>query len=239
MAWLRLYPKPYPGMPYNEASANRITGDMSVIKEKDESSNALFPITTRKLGTPIAQLLFPGFRKPLVILEDPSRNLGHFGVPQQGVRQSSHGPGHVLAPMFPRASICRYTTPELRAQKRLCVDVMGVDCLRKAAAPNIYKATIELIELWRLKASTIYKDRTFSIYEDQGCRPGRHLGRSGRRGAGRHERHNSPETPTTRRRSGPGNSRTYTPRYRKFRSTVTAEIGQGDETGPSREIPAS
>ena len=46
MAWLRLYPKRYPGIPYNEASANRITGDMpdlvSVIKEMDESSNTLF-----------------------------------------------------------------------------------------------------------------------------------------------------------------------------------------------------
>ncbi|KAI1641085.1 hypothetical protein F4809DRAFT_636858 [Biscogniauxia mediterranea] len=226
MAWLRLYLKPYPGIPYNEAYANRITGGMSdlvpVIKEMDESSNALFPITTRKLGTPIAQLLFPGFRKPLVILEDP-REIEDILVRRNKEFDKAPMALDIFSPMFPRASI-----GQLRAQKRLWVDVMGVDFLRKATAPNIYKATIELIELWRLKASTVYKDRTFSVYEDfkdAALMPPWTPSGSQCDTIARNSNHPAPKWAQK--------FETYTPRYRKFRSTVTAEIGEGDE-----EIPA-
>ena len=43
---------------------------------------------------------------------------------------------------------------------------MNVEFLRKAAAPNIHKATLDLLDLWKLKAFTIYKDQAFEILED-------------------------------------------------------------------------
>ncbi|KAI0484563.1 cytochrome P450 [Xylariaceae sp. FL0804] len=43
---------------------------------------------------------------------------------------------------------------------------MSAEFLRKAAAPNIHKSTLELIELWRLKASTLYKDKPFHVHQD-------------------------------------------------------------------------
>ncbi|KAI1412113.1 hypothetical protein F5Y13DRAFT_190470 [Hypoxylon sp. FL1857] len=43
---------------------------------------------------------------------------------------------------------------------------MGSEFLHKTAAPNIYKATLKLLDLWRLKPSTAYRDRPFSVHED-------------------------------------------------------------------------
>ncbi|KAI1214737.1 uncharacterized protein F4807DRAFT_7292 [Annulohypoxylon truncatum] len=86
MVWRKLCPTPCPGIPYNQKSAGRITGD----------------------------------------------------IPD----------------------------PELKAQKRLWADVMGSEFLHKAAAPNIYKATLELLDLWQLKASTVYRVQPFSVHED-------------------------------------------------------------------------
>lgn len=44
---------------------------------------------------------------------------------------------------------------------------MSAEFLHKAAAPNIYNATLNLLELWRLKAlSAVHKGRPFKVTED-------------------------------------------------------------------------
>ncbi|KAG7286273.1 hypothetical protein NEMBOFW57_008581 [Staphylotrichum longicolle] len=165
----KLYPKPYPGIPYNEASAKRLTGDLPdlvpVIKETNEFSESLFAVTTQKLGVPIAQFLFPGIRKPLIILED-AREIEDILVRRNKEFDKAPMALDIFGPMFPRASLAQLTTPELKAQKRLWADVMGTNFLRSVAAPNIHKSTCELLDLWRLKASTIYKDQAFNVLED-------------------------------------------------------------------------
>ncbi|RYP56891.1 hypothetical protein DL771_011533 [Monosporascus sp. 5C6A] len=264
MAWRKLYPKPYPGIPYNKQSANRITGDIPdlvpVMQATNEFSNAVFTITTQKLGTPIAQLLFPGIRKPLIILEDP-REIEDIVVRRHKEFDKAPMAVDIVAPMFPRASLSQYTTPELKAQKRMWADVMGAGFLHKAAAPNIYKATLELLELWRLKASTVYKDQPFSVHEDfqnaaldaiwvavVGEEPGvmrYEIKRLQNKIAGSSKDMDGPlprgsflkEEVTYISQTIARNSNspvpkwaqkleTYTPRYRKFRATVSAEIGR-------------
>lgn len=42
-----------------------------IIETTNEFFNTPFTVTTQNLGVPIAQLLFPGIRKPMVIIEDP------------------------------------------------------------------------------------------------------------------------------------------------------------------------
>ncbi|KAF7539305.1 hypothetical protein G7054_g2238 [Neopestalotiopsis clavispora] len=164
-----LYPKPYPGIPYNAESALRITGDIPnlvpIIQETKEFSYSIFSITTQKLGQPIAQMLFPGIRKPLIILEDP-REIEDIIVRRNKDFDKAPMAIDTFSPMFPHATLAQYTTPELKAQKRLWADVMSTEFLRKAAAPNIYKSTLELLELWRLKASTASKDQPFNAFED-------------------------------------------------------------------------
>lgn len=172
LIWARrkLYPNPYPGIPYNKESANRILGDVPdlarLVASEHQSTQPILDVTTGRLGTPIAQLLFPGLlRKPLVILDDPreiedivNRRNKEFDKAQMSI--------DFISPMFPHGTLSQFTTPELKAQKRLWVDVMGPDFLRRATLPNMYEAALELVELWRLKTSTLYKEAPFKIDED-------------------------------------------------------------------------
>lgn len=169
--WLvrQLYPKPYPGIPYNQHSAKRISGDIPdlipVIKAKNQFSECLFDITTQKLGTPIAQVLFPGLRKPLIVLEDP-REIEDILVRRNKEFDKAPMSIDMVSPMFPNGELAQYTTPELRSQKREWADTMRPDFLHKTAAQGIYEAALDLVELWKLKASTIYKEQPFKVNDD-------------------------------------------------------------------------
>lgn len=169
LAWRQLLPRPYPGIPHNKASAARIAGDIPVlipvIKETNEFCNSLLTITTRKLGSPIAQFLFPGLRKPLIILDDP-REIEDVLLRRNKEFDKAPISIDVIRPLFPKGSLTQYTTPELRAQKRLWADVMNVEFLRKTVAPNVHRSMLNLLKLWRLKASTIYKDTPFAVLHD-------------------------------------------------------------------------
>ncbi|KAK0723627.1 cytochrome P450 [Apiosordaria backusii] len=164
-----LYPKPYPGIPHNAHSANRIAGDVPdlipAIKRSKASSEAIFSITTHKLGTPIAQLLLPRIRAPMIILDDP-REIEDILNRRGKEFDKSPFSLSVVGPMFSKATLAQFTTPELKAQKRLWADVMGIDFLRKTAAPMSYKSTLELIQFWRLKATTACKDQAFNVLDD-------------------------------------------------------------------------
>lgn len=165
----KLYPKPYPGIPYNEASAKRIAGDIPdlipLVAKTNEFSDAFFTVTTQKLGVPIAQMLLPGFRNPMIVLEDPREIEDILARRAKEFDKSPMAVG-ILGPMFPRASLSQLTTPALKAQKRLWADVMSNDFLRRTAAPNIHKSACELVDLWRLKATTASKDQAFNTLDD-------------------------------------------------------------------------
>lgn len=168
--WVRskLYPKPYPGIPHNLRSAARITGDVPelipIIKSTKEFSESLFTITTQKLGVPIAQVLFPGIRKPMIMLEDPYETQD---ILLRRAKDFDKAPIAVdlFGPMFPNSTLGQYTTPKLRELKRLWADTMKRDFLLRTAAPNIHKSAVELIELWCLRTS-VSPDQPFQTLED-------------------------------------------------------------------------
>ncbi|KAI0160165.1 cytochrome P450 [Xylariaceae sp. FL1272] len=164
-----LYPTPYPGIPFNESSAKRLMGDLPdllpIVQETTEFSNSVLTLTTRRLGTPIAQFLFPTIRRPLIVLEDPyeiedillRRNREFDKAPFAVAMYSS---------AFPKGTLSQFATPELKAQKRLWAEALSHEFLRKTAAANIYVSALELIELWRLKATGLHKDKPFEAYQD-------------------------------------------------------------------------
>ena len=168
--WFRpkLYPKPYPGIPYNLHSAARLTGDIPdlipVIEATKEFSESLFAVTTQKLGVPIAQMLFPGIRKPMIILEDPYEIQD---ILLRRAKEFDKAPMAIdlFGPMFPNSTLAQYTTPELRELKRLWADTMKRDFLLRTAAPNIHRSAMELIELWRLRES-VALDQPFRTLDD-------------------------------------------------------------------------
>lgn len=164
----RLYPRPYPGIPYNRLSAKTITGDLpeliSLIKANNEFSDNLFTITTRKLGTPIAQMLMPGFQKPLIIIDDP-REVEDICVRRNTEFDIAPMEVEISGRMFPNSPLSQYTTPELRSHKRRWADTVSHEFIRATVSRLAYKATLELVELWRLRASTI-KDEPFMALDD-------------------------------------------------------------------------
>ncbi|KAI0435981.1 cytochrome P450 [Xylaria telfairii] len=161
----KLYPKPYPGIPYTKAPTVGLAGDMldllSAIQESNEITDSMLAVTTRKLRTPIAQIIFPRFRKPLVIVDDPyevedivTRRHAEFDKASMVI--------DMFAPMFPRGTLGQHTTPELRAQKRLWAEVMNPKFLRQAIASKIHESVLDLVELWRFKAP----EHPFDVHED-------------------------------------------------------------------------
>ncbi|KAI0018956.1 cytochrome P450 [Xylariomycetidae sp. FL0641] len=150
-----LLPKPYPGIPYNAASARRISGDLpelaAAIRATGEVTESMRAVTARRLGVPVAQVLFPGTRRPLVVLDD-AREAEDLVARRN--REFDKAPASVdlMAALFPRGSLSQYTTPALRRQKREWADVMGAGFLRTAVAPNVHAAARELVAYWRLKA---------------------------------------------------------------------------------------
>ncbi|KAK7958524.1 hypothetical protein PG988_013372 [Apiospora saccharicola] len=230
VAWRKLYPKPYPGIPYNTKSATRIIGDvpdlMSIVQKTNEFSDAIFTTTTQKLGTPIAQLLLPRFQKPLIVLEDP-REIEDIVFRRNKEFDKAPMAINMMSSMFPHASISQYTTPKLREQKRLWVDVMGADFLHKAAAPNIHKVTLELLDLWRLKATTIYKGQPFdggkaarTDSKDRDAPAAVFL-----KGEMEYIANTIARNSTTPSPKWASKLETFTPRYRMFRRT-RVEVGQ-------------
>ncbi|KAK4649710.1 uncharacterized protein QC761_121440 [Podospora bellae-mahoneyi] len=161
----KLYPKPYPQIPYNAHSAKRIMGDLPdlipAIKATKANSESIYRITTQKLGSPIAQLLLPG--NPMIILSDPYEIER---ILRSNQFDKSAWALSVVGPLFSKATLSQLTTPELKAQKKLWGDVMGLDFLKRTAAPKSYSSTVELVELWRLKATTAHKGQPFNVLED-------------------------------------------------------------------------
>ncbi|KAI7788249.1 hypothetical protein LA080_012316 [Diaporthe eres] len=122
-------PKPYPGIPYNQESVGRITGDIPnlvpIIEATNEFSNTLFTVATQKLGVPVAQLLFPTPRKPMVIVEDP-REIEDILVRRNKEVNKAPMAIDMFCTHVPKLDSWSVHTPELRAQKRLWPDVMNI-----------------------------------------------------------------------------------------------------------------
>ncbi|KAK7224694.1 hypothetical protein V2G26_012697 [Clonostachys chloroleuca] len=167
--WRWLRPKPFAGIPYNKESAGRILGDVPLlaplIAQTKEFSGSITATTTRRLGSPVAQLLFPNIRKPLIVVED-AREIEDIILRRTKEFDKAPTTVDIVLPLFPHGTVSQYTTPELKAQKRLWSEGMTTSFLQRAAAPNIRTATLDLLELWSLKTNSIYQGRPFEVLED-------------------------------------------------------------------------
>ncbi|KAH7461729.1 hypothetical protein FOMA001_g18908 [Fusarium oxysporum f. sp. matthiolae] len=150
----KLYPKLLDGLPHNRVSANRIFGDVSDVvaytSKTQEQSEALFLIN-RKADSPIAQFLTPSISNSSVLIDDP-REAEDILKRRSREFDRSGTTARFFKYLLPQCSIVQYTTPSLKAQKRLWADSMSTKFLRRVVAPNVHRTASCLIELWRLKA---------------------------------------------------------------------------------------
>jgi len=149
----RFYPSPLPSIPHRPTTRRPLGDLLSLIQSSQKSrepSESLFALA-RETGSPISQILFTAFNAPLIVVDDP-REAEDILLRRNREFDRSPLTSELFEPVIPRCTLAQLTTPELKAQKRLWGDVMGLEFLRGVVAPNIHVAAGELMELWRLKA---------------------------------------------------------------------------------------
>ncbi|KAI1875956.1 uncharacterized protein JN550_001452 [Neoarthrinium moseri] len=149
----RLFPKPIPGIPYNAASAQRISGDkpgmMEAFQKHGEFSRYRTGLTN-KLGFPLVQLFASPFMPPYLYLDDP-RETEDILLRRNKEFDRSPIASIVIGTIMPHSTIVKKTTPHYKAQRKPWLDVMAPDFLQRAVAPSLYSAGLELLELWKAK----------------------------------------------------------------------------------------
>ncbi|KAG5959831.1 hypothetical protein E4U57_000470 [Claviceps arundinis] len=128
-----------------DMSARRLLGDIPDIIQFVRDGNApedFIADRCRRLNSPIIQLFFESFSRPLIFLDDAA---AVSNIVCTRTKELDRAP--ITVSFFPRSSILKQTTPEWRAQRRLWKDSMGQDFLHRIAAPKTYKVALQLMEL--------------------------------------------------------------------------------------------
>ncbi|KAG5933059.1 hypothetical protein E4U59_007097 [Claviceps monticola] len=165
--WHRAYPRPYEDIPYSTQSARRLLGDISdiiqLVRDGNDPENSIAD-RCRRLNSPIVQLFFEPFSRPLIFLDDTAAVSNIVCTRTKELNRASITVRTLLY-FFLRSRILKQTTPEWRAQRQLWNDSMGQDFLHRIAAPKTYKVAQQLLELFQLKTS-IGNSRPFSVDTD-------------------------------------------------------------------------
>ncbi|PYI09627.1 cytochrome P450 monooxygenase, partial [Aspergillus sclerotiicarbonarius CBS 121057] len=164
-----LLPKPIPGIPYNEASAGNLLGDipamMSHMATTDGGTFITYFLQTMKtLNAPLIQVFVRPMSKPLLILGDfPEAH--DILVRRSKDFDRSHTPGDLVLGLAPDHHIHLKTNAAWKAQRRLVQDLMTPSFLYNVAGPVIHQHVSIMVELWRAK-SRIADGRPFAAAED-------------------------------------------------------------------------
>ncbi|CAG8981800.1 hypothetical protein HYALB_00004743 [Hymenoscyphus albidus] len=147
-------PKPIPGIPYNKKAANSIFGDVGALVEATSKTKEMFAWMMQQnvnLDSPIIQLFTRPFGKPLVVIAD-FREAQDIMVRRTKEFDRSKFFGEVSGAISPKSHFCMSTGSEFRQHRKWLQGVMGMGFLHQTAAPHIYAAGLDLIQLWEQKA---------------------------------------------------------------------------------------
>lgn len=161
---LKLLPKPIPGIPYNKSAVNSILGDaLSFVRHVAATSEPMdwFRRQAEEHRAPLVQLFPRPFKPPFVLLSD-------FGEVQAMMlsRSTTFDRSSLFRDILGGAGehhhILKKTGKEWRDQRQMLADLMTPAFLHNVAAPHIYDAVHNIIELWEAK-SRIGEGRPFRI----------------------------------------------------------------------------
>lgn len=148
-------PKPFPGIPYNAASARNLLGDvpgmLSHIANEDGTFISYLVKSLEELDAPLVQVFIKPFSKPLLILSD-YREAHDMMVHRTREFDRSTSSGDLVRGLGPDHHIHLKTTPAWRAQRRLVQDLMTPSFLNNVAGPALHQKACALLKLWRIKA---------------------------------------------------------------------------------------
>lgn len=167
LTYLRALPRPLPGIAYNEAAAKSILGDLPELFEQIRSRDlrGWFGALPHRLNSPIVQILGRPFSQPTLIISD-------FMATQDILLRRNKEfdrPRNMLAGLrgvIPHHHISMLSSdPQFRKNKELVKDLMTPNFLHTVNAPEIWRNTVQFVELWKLKAR-IAGGRPFDAAED-------------------------------------------------------------------------
>ncbi|CAE7019984.1 cytochrome P450 [Pyrenophora teres f. teres] len=165
---LWLLPRPLPGIPYRQDSAQSILGDgLAMMRElagTDDTWMQWVGCQLQQLHSPVMQIFLP-LKPPIVIVGDyeEARDILMRRCPREFDRSKLLG--DLLQGALPDAHIMLRTGDTFRDRRRLLQDLMSPSFLRDVAAPNIYTQACQLMKLWETKAR-IASGRPFDASDD-------------------------------------------------------------------------
>lgn len=161
-------PKPLPGIPYNEKSARSIWGDIPGMIAHQAKAPVVFDWFTNQnidRDSPICQLFLGPFSKPIVVLQDAreSTDIMMRRTPREFDRSTFFA--DVFVGTIPDHHIVQKTNARFKAQRRLLADTMSTGFLNNVAAKHLYRHSLELMELWRVKLE-LAQGHAFDLQQD-------------------------------------------------------------------------
>ncbi|KAH9238496.1 hypothetical protein K456DRAFT_1746569 [Colletotrichum gloeosporioides 23] len=148
-----LLPKPIPGIPYNVDATKNLLGDIPRLqKEANTNVYGWLINQTRIHKSPIIQAFIEPFHQPSVLVADFHE--GQDILMRRKEFERSDFSIALLGGEAPKFHINIKTGPEWKAHRRLLQDLMTPKFLHGVAAPNIYKSSTRLLDLWKIKAQT-------------------------------------------------------------------------------------
>ncbi|KAI0537290.1 cytochrome P450 [Xylaria digitata] len=152
-ATLRVYPKPIPGIPHNVYATQRITGDLAEVQERQNAVGSIRPWfleQAQKHGSAIVQIFLGPFARPTILLSDYREVYDILTYREADFQRGKKVEGlkGILPHAFPSLESF---DPRYKESKAIMRGLMTPSFLQNVSAPQVYLATVRLLELWQLK----------------------------------------------------------------------------------------
>ncbi|XPS93172.1 hypothetical protein M3J09_002540 [Ascochyta lentis] len=150
-----LLPKPIPGIPYNRKATKSVFGDIpDMIDHLNHSTTVTDWIEAQNIkhNSPIVQLFFYVFQKPVVVISD-------FKESQDILmrRSKEFDKPDMISDLFyglvrEHHSLLKSGDDKFKSQRKWLQDLMSQMFLHGVAGPHLHKTFMELIQMWQEKA---------------------------------------------------------------------------------------
>ncbi|GKT50630.1 cytochrome P450 monooxygenase TRI13 [Colletotrichum spaethianum] len=149
-----LLPRPLSGIPYNEAAAKSLLGDMPEMVGHAEKTGEMYDwlgAQNIKHRSPIIQVFGRPFSKPWVIISDFYETQDILMRRGKEFDRSAFT-ADLLRGVIPEHHSRWQTNDEYKSRRRLIGDILTPSFLRQVAAPLLHESTMRMTALWREKA---------------------------------------------------------------------------------------
>ncbi|KAL2257039.1 hypothetical protein VTK26DRAFT_747 [Humicola hyalothermophila] len=150
----RAYPRPIPGIPYNEEALNSWMGDLpSLLKTQDEgrSVRPWFLSQGAKHNSALTQVFVGPFAKPAVVISD-YREVCDILVHRSELDFKRGKKGEVFAGIMPlHRTVFESSDPRYKRSMELVRGLSTPSFLHEVHGPHSWKVAHDLMELWKLK----------------------------------------------------------------------------------------